>query len=471
VIPDYRQNKQNSKTPPLIESPTPTPVPKICALLSPSYSDRSLPPLPPIAALPPLTIPDQTPPTPTKFGGQHLRPVTSSPTNTPISPSIYPPTSRPTSSIGSPNSLSPSPISPTEFSRPYSPSITNLNQLSVVRQRLAQIERNHSELSAQSELTTRASTPASPSSCSAWSRKEAVWHNPRASPRSDVIALRRGNRSPGTPTNHVGKKARRTKTKRNLLEEEGLITDPLDNILAQHGRPPVATSTPTPQRDGGQSQDEPGKASLAPLCQDLTKISKDLSDVKGVLGGASGYPTVHEMVMSLDRRVQGDGQTLRAIQDSLSSLGERVAGVSAVQEQQMRKQDRKEKQDQKQQLDKGGGTEDVLRLLENIQTQLSSVFPSVVEKLTQIADTQEQEKGNWQQQQEQVAYRNIGGTPLDTEKMTEMETVLAKLEEIHKLCPIQVQSDGPESTREGGDGTKPPEVAFSIFILRIFPTN
>ena len=240
-----------------------------------------------------------------------------------------------------------------------------------------------------------------------------------------------------------------------------MITDPLDNILAQHGQDPPLISTP--QRD---RENKGEKASLAPLRQDLTKISKDLSEVKGVLGGTNGYPTVHQMVVGLERRVQGDGQTLRAIQDSLSSLGERVAGVSAVQEQQVRKQDRKDKQDLKQQPVQGGGNENVLRLLENIQSQLS-VFPSVVGKLSQIADTQEQEKEN-QKQEEQLAYRNIGQIPSDSEKPAEMETMLAKLEEIRNLCSIQAQGDGPESSREGEDSTKPPEVAFLPFFIPSF---
>lgn len=231
------------------------------------------------------------------------------------------------------------------------------------------------------------------------------------------------------------------------MPKEVMITDPLDNILAQHGWSPV--STPTPQRDRDQDPSQGGidKVSLTPLHEDLMKVSKDLSDVKGVLGGASGYPTVHQMVLGLEHHVQGDGQTLRAIQDSLSSLRERVASVSAVQEQQTRKQDQKQQSAQ-------GGTENVLRLLENIQSQLSSVFPSVVGKLTQIADTQEREN---KKQQEQAAYHNIGGTPSNTEKTAEMETVLAKLEEIRKLCPTQVQIDDLKS--RPGDSAKPPEVS------------
>ena len=313
----------------------------------------------------------------------------------------------------------------------------------------------------------------SPSSCSAWSQKELVWCNPRSSPRSGVT-LRGGNKSPTTPTtptSHVRKKVRRTESEHSLPEVT--ITDPLANILAQHGREPVPTPTPTstPQRDR-ENQEGFDKASLAPLRLDLTKISKNVNEVKGVLGGSNGYPTVHQMVVGLERRVQGDGQTLRAIQDSLNSLGELVAGVSAVQEQQTRKQDRKEKQDLKQQQAQGGGTEDVLRLVENIHSQFSSVFPSVVGKLTQIADTQEKEKENQKQEQEQAAYRNIGRTPSNSEfsKTVEMEAVLAKLEEIRNLCSIQVQADGPRE----GDSTKPPEVGFSIFtqlfnrLLRIY---
>ena len=293
----------------------------------------------------------------------------------------------------------------------------------------------------------------SPPSCSAWNRKESVGYDPRASPRSGVT-FRGENKSPTTPTSHVRKKVRRTETEHSLPEV--MITDPLANILAQHGREPVPT--PTPQRDR-EKQEGFEKASLAPLRLDLTKISKDISEVKGVLGGANGYPTVHQMVVGLERRVQGDGQTLRAIQDSLNSLGELVAGVSVVQEQQTQKQDRKEKQDLKQQQVQGGGTEDVLRLLENIQSQFSSVFPSVVGKLTQIADAQEKEKGNQKQEQQQAAYRNMGRTTSNLEKTAEMETVLAKLEEIRNLCSIQVQADSPEE----GDSTKPPEVSLSIF--------
>ena len=301
---------------------------------------------------------------------------------------------------------------------------------------------------------TRTSTPVSPSSCSAWSRKEAIWYNPRASPGSDS---RGGNRSPTTPTSHIRKKVRRTETEHSLPEKV-VITDPLDNILAQHGCPPAISSTS--QRDEHQEVLE--KASLAPLRQDLKKVSKDLSEVKGILGGASGYPTVHQMVVGLDHRVQGDGERLRAIQDSLNSLGERIAGVSAVQEQQTRIQGWRENQDLQ---DHRGGTEDVLRLLENIQSQLSSVFPSVVGKLTQIADTQEKEKEKQQQQEkEQVAYRNIDRTRSDTEKPVEMETVLAKLEEILKLCHIQVQL--PDSPGDKKDViTEPPEVGFLIFII------
>jgi leucyl aminopeptidase len=249
------------------------------------------------------------------------------------------------------------------------------------------------------------------------------------------------------------------------LHEEVMITDPLDNILAQHGQEPVLT--PTSQRDH-KKEEGFEKPFIAPLRQDLTKISKDLSKVKGVLGGTNGYPTVHQMVVGLERRVQVDGQTLRAIQDSLSSLGDRIAGVSAVQERRIRKQDREEKQDLKQQFVQAEGTKDVLRLLENIQSQFSSVIPSIVGKLSQISDTQEQEKENQKQQQlEQVAYRNVGQTPSDTEKAAEMETVLAKLEEIRNLCSIQAQADGPESS-SGGASTKPPEVGFSISVLSFF---
>ena len=244
-----------------------------------------------------------------------------------------------------------------------------------------------------------------------------VWCNPRASARSGVT-LRGGNKSPTTPmtpTSLVRKKVRRTESEHSLPED--IITDPLANILAQHGQEPVPISTPTqtPQRDRG-NQERFEKASLAPLRLDLTKISKDISEVKGVLGGANGYPTVHQMVVGLERRVQGDEQTLRAIQDSLNSLGERVVG-----------------------------------------------------KLTQIADTQEKEKENQKQgqEQEQATYCNIGRTPSNSEKTVEMETMLAKLEEIRNMCSIQVQAKDSKER----DSTKPPEVFTRFFLLSFLTTE
>ena len=161
--------------------------------------------------------------------------------------------------------------------------------------------------------------------------------------------------------------------------------------------------TPTPQRDR-ENQEGFEKASLAPLRLDLTKISKDINEVKGVLGGSNGYPTVHQMVVGLERRVQGDEQTLRAIQDSLNSLEDRVVG-----------------------------------------------------KLTQIADIQEKEKET--QEHELAANHSIGQTPSNSEKTAEMETVLAKLEEIRNLCPIQVQADVSEERVS----TEPPEVGSTSF--------
>ena len=98
-----------------------------------------------------------------------------------ISPSLYPPTVSRPGSVSPIGSTAGSTFS--NSSRASSPSVANLSQLSVVRQRLAQIERNHSQLSSSSQsgfsgIASRVSTPVPVSPAgSAWSKREAVFLN------------------------------------------------------------------------------------------------------------------------------------------------------------------------------------------------------------------------------------------------------------------------------------------------------
>lgn len=103
-----------------VESPIPTPLPILSPLLSPTYPEGSAPPVPLKPSLPTLMIPGKL--------GNPFSKLPSPAGFTPISPSVYSPVSRPVSSTSC---------------RSASPSVANLGQLSVVKQRLAQIERNH----------------------------------------------------------------------------------------------------------------------------------------------------------------------------------------------------------------------------------------------------------------------------------------------------------------------------------------
>ncbi|KAF8160742.1 hypothetical protein B0H34DRAFT_795616 [Crassisporium funariophilum] len=466
-----------------IKSPMPTPMSEVSTLLQDGYFDRSLPPLPPKSPLAPLSIPGNTPKRPpleTNVSSStapispsiypptvHNSPVhpqlphlvipdqqtpkpplldRHSPTDvTVISPSTYPATSRTNSLAGSPvNTLRNSPAPPRlpplaipdqqtpkppsldrhsstgrtiisqstypatartsslagspSNSCPNSPSVANLSQLSVVRQRLAQIERNHSELSAKSGTTTptatRPSTPISPVERFRKSEASRPDANPRTSRSSRREVTKMKAEDPPTPTPQKKRKA----------DVMPLMVDPLELMKLQHAS---------------------GLAALhAPSKDDVLKISKDLAEVKGVLGGATGYPTVHQMVVGLDQRMQDDQKALWTIQQSLTALDGRITGAASDKQQTSR------------------GNEDLARVLEGIQSQLSAGFPSILGRLTQFEETQEKAQ--------EMNLKNIGASSsndTDTKNVVDLGPVLEKLEGIRELCATGGSNQAPADSK------------------------
>ncbi|KAF8904409.1 hypothetical protein CPB84DRAFT_1772964 [Gymnopilus junonius] len=349
ILPHEKSNGQHSAVIPTdntrtlpVQSPIPTPLPRMSSLLDPSLSGRSLPPLPTNALLDPSKdtkpsnlhldlselkgpfSPSIYPPTSgvvsapettvsyfslaDKPGNLHpllrvdtsttsVRKAGGSNSSVVISPSLYPPTYRP-GSVSPIASTARSTLS--SSSRSSSPSVANLSQLSVVRQRLAQIERNHSQLSSQSGftgITARVSTPTPVSPAgSRWSKSEAVFHN--------------------------------TGNSTSRPHSSSSVNDSSKSLLDSHDAKAKATtertlSKPTVSKDVKEEALAP-VPNPGPSKDDIRKLSKGLDEIKNVLGGESGCPTIHQVVVSLDHRTQGQKEAFKAIQETLGSLSERI---------------------------------------------------------------------------------------------------------------------------------------------------
>ncbi|KAF5321418.1 hypothetical protein D9619_001447 [Psilocybe cf. subviscida] len=455
-----------------IESPRPKPLPQSSPLLSPSYSDRSLPPLPPATPVPQVTAPLSIPDKPKNPQNLHLDlsdlqnpispsiyPVTfataSSAASTPsggahdattpetnpqrlrvetgslISPSIYPPSARRLSAFSG-GSLTPGALPTpgggptTPRSCPNSPSIANLSQLSVVRQRLAQIERNHSELSRENSLAVAArSRPSTPmksplSATSRWSRREAVFLNTPT----------RFTDSP-LPMSPVGS-AKVAEATRKATRASIAAAD--EKTLTRDKRPKAETK----EMAAGDKSSKPKPKSTE---DDVAQLSKEVAGIKNVLGGESGRPTIHQMVLGIEQRANSEKKSLRGIQDTLAAIEKRVNEVAvAVTANSSSTSDASgtrggagssstQTQDQQ---------ENIIRALKEVRDQLSTEFPALATKLKGMQDAQE--KGL-------SIERNMGSASNNAEAVTapDLQAILNKLDEIKSLFSSQ-QGRGDEPT-------------------------
>ncbi|KDR75144.1 hypothetical protein GALMADRAFT_249068 [Galerina marginata CBS 339.88] len=466
-----------------VQSPRPTPLPQLSSLLNTSYSDRSLPPLPvksDLPNVPPLDVPE------TKVKKPPSLHLDLSEFKGPISPSIYPPTSCALFSTKSPDEnlaipqqllrvdtsvtsvrkrgggtssvvISPSIYPPTMDSRPTStsaispvsstpgfmrsssPSITNLSQLSVVRQRLAQIERNHSQLSSGSGfsgMSARMSTPSPVSPAgSGWSKREAIFHNAatrgsRSCHSSATTPIAKGALSP------FSSEESRRKAERTNLPSRSPQTSDQD--------PPSSR-----EMNGSQRREERKLHSTPEKPQaskdDVKKVSKELANIKSVLGGESGYPTIHQMVLSLEHRTQGEKKSLRTIQDTLSVLGERVteaiaaahASTEAVSNANLSKPDPPPPKND---------DNSVIEGLKELKDLLMAELPALAINLQSIKEAQQKDAP--------VTYNNIGRSlsPRSGDsKSVDLQPVLARLEEIRVLCQTPSTNSDDEKSSNSDD--------------------
>ncbi|KAF4620742.1 hypothetical protein D9613_000491 [Agrocybe pediades] len=533
----------------LVESPLPLPIHKLSPLLEEDFLERSLPPLPEKSpALPqvlPLNVPDK--PTVRKHPDLHLD---LSELQGPISPSIYPPTSigpspgaadsklaaaaaasspdnklpqlarldttSTTLSNGSKHTrvviapFSPFVASPEGCSTPgsarshasSSPSIANLSQLSVVRQRLAQIERTHSQLSAESEVqqqsqrtrsrmsevssssvvspaaksytrSSRASTPTSPSPVSpagsGWSKGEAIFLNTTRKGTSLSVdkGVSSGDSGKTAAASSSGKETNsgrpptvdamlstRVETRDKATPQESSRSKDKDkkNQKAQNmpdsfskdlpGLPPPSPidSEPASISVSGNNPTASTSSNSTFPREEMHQLSKGLSNIKDVLGGESGYPTIHQMIVGLEQRVSGDEKHFLRIQETLKVLQKQITDAMVVAEDVKSKSadvpTSSSPDESPTSPTKGLDNDLVLQALKDVQERLSQELPVMTSKLQEIKDAQEKNR--------QAAGSSKEGTsnaesvpPVNGEngvKEMDLDLLLMKLEEIKALC-------------------------------------
>lgn len=448
--PRVRDSTQHDKP---IENPRPIPLPEMTTLLSHSCSNRSLPPLP-------ADVPEVVPKLESKKTVKlHLD---IPPLNSVLSPSIYPPTSHGSSSAGTPldtptrdprppflsnsNSssttvirpafLSPS-TSPTTprpasilsaISQSTSPSIMNLSQLSVVRQRLAQIERNHSQVfsrSSGSDAETSVLMPETPvgNKNATKSPSSVPSQSGRSKGKAEVLhaMTERGMTTESVPT--------LTAMNRNLSFEAGKLS--LEGLTSLHVDGP-------PLDDAKNHDERMSKAHLTK--QDVEDLSMQVKDVKGVLGGESGYPTIHQVVLGLDDKAQANGKALKTIQERINQLEGRLANATVAPVA----------------FDEGAKErESVLHAIEDVKAKLATEFPLVMSTVQDLQSKQDRllELSTERESEREVRYSDVAsseGAQKSADNVVDLNPVLNKLDELRVLFGVS------RNAIEKNEGTEQP---------------
>lgn len=314
----------------------------------------------------------------------------------------------------------------------------------MVRQRLAQIERNHSQLSERSQDGSRTSSPvrtvtpgAGPGpgctpmpmspAWSGWLRREAVFHN--SSAMSSLLPTPKGMSSTSSREISWIGSPRKAGRGENSRVSSPLSEDPEEDAQrrnSEHTRQRGLDRVPSPQ------------AAARPASEDIKGLSTGLANIKGVLGGESGCPTIHQVVVGLEHRLHRDGKTLKAIHTKVNQLDERVTNAVAS--------------SSSSSVDGNDSQENILRAVETIRRRLEAEFPALSGKMQDIREAQAQSE------KEKVVYSNVAPSNAPAIMSTELKPLLDKLDGFRTLL---------EANKTTGEGKDPQvtEVRLQITVV------
>ena len=202
-----------------------------------------------------------------------------------------------------------------------------------------------------------------------------------------------------------------------------LSEDPEEDVQrwnSEHTRQQGLDRVPSPQ------------AAARPASEDIKRLSTGLADIKGVLGGESGCPTIHQVVVGLEHRLHRDGKTLKAIHTKVNQLDERVTNAVAS--------------SSSSSVDVNDGQENILRAVETIRRRLEAEFPALSGKMQDIREAQAQSE------KEKVVYSNVAPSNAPAIMSTELKPLLDKLDGFRTLL------EANKTTGEGLTTGKDPQV-------------
>jgi hypothetical protein len=325
-----------------------------------------------------------------------------------------------------------------------------------------------------------------------WERREAMFHNnsnaraKRAKSKSVVISTTPGSirsederervavppkmKRPSPRREEERRTAAAALTRRHISSNSRRTNHRRIDDADRHVPAPPSAEATSKAQAGPSKEADPWKP-----------LSRELVDIKAVLGGESGDATIHQMVSGLEHRMRGEHKALRSIQGGLNELGERVveAVASASASASATAAATINAHDAKTEIQVLENNKEVIQVVKEIKARLSTELPVLVTKLEEIRKVQEQEKEKENLEKEKqpiVTLHNITKSSSSSggneSKAVDFKPVLDKLEEIRILCNVPPKQ---EFTSKEVDGAKEedsqPTLEVDLSISKLFPTS
>lgn len=302
----------------------------------------------------------------------------------------------------------------------------------MVRQRLAQIERNHSQISAQSGYSDAAaglSTPVTP--ITKKTRSPGTSH-PGSLKSGSSETSEESSKSQDTETPKVMSRARSMDTGRN--------TPSSSRYQEESSKPPYPSNNDSKQPPVKWDEKE-SAPKLHLTKEDIEDLSKRIAEVKGALGGESGCPTIHQVVLGLEDRAQDNKRMLKTMQERIEELGGCLKDVQSSTGAASTGNDISLKKGTK----NDDTQESILRAIENVKEKLLVEFPSLHDKVQGLQSAQAGLLEKIQDKEQS----NV--SPTTAQDLLDLKSVLNKLDELLLLQLEASQKTAKElEAPEGG---------------------
>ena len=284
----------------------------------------------------------------------------------------------------------------------------------MVRQRLAQIERNHSQISAQSgysDAVAGLSPPVTP-----------ITKKTRSRGTSHPGSLKSGS----SETSEESPKSQDTVTSietkamsRAHSMDTGRPTPSSSRHQEESSEPPYSSNNDSKQPPFERDETE-NAPKLHPTKEDIEDLSKRIAEVKGALGGESGCPTIHQVVLGLEDQAQDNKRMLKTMQERIEELGGCLKDVQSSTGLASTGNDISLKKGTK---DDDTG-ESVLRAIEDVKEKLLSEFPSLHDEVQGLQSAQAGLLEKIQDKEQS----NV--SPTTAQDLLDLKSVLNKLDEL-----------------------------------------